>query len=267
MTENRAKQKQKPCFSIIIPLRKIIFNAKLHGENIFLQNRDNRLGICYNGKNESPGGIPMFKNLFNPENGLMMAMTQITDVIFLSLFWMLCCFPVVTIGPATAALYAACYHGFRKGDKHPWQRFGSALKGNLKVGIPATLVFLALFLAGGWVLIQLWNGAVCGNVSWMLFAAGAFLGVVLLGMLSLMFPLLSRFETGTVQLLKNTLLLGFVNLPRTILLGMFTAAELWLCARYIFPLFFLPALSALIATLFVEPMLKPYMTTAENAAG
>ena len=36
-------------------------------------------------------------------------------------------------------------------------------------------------------------------------------------------------------------------------------AAIFLCARYVFPLFFLPALAALISTLAVEPMFKPYL--------
>ena len=70
----------------------------------------------------------MFRNLFNPDSHLMVTMTQITDCIFLSLFWLLCSMPVVTLGASTAALYDAVYHGYRKGDKHPWTRFFRTLK-------------------------------------------------------------------------------------------------------------------------------------------
>ena len=38
----------------------------------------------------------MFRNLFRPDSGLMITMTQLTDSIFLSLFWILGCMPVVT---------------------------------------------------------------------------------------------------------------------------------------------------------------------------
>ena len=35
----------------------------------------------------------MFRRLFDPQSGLMITMTQITDCIFLSLFWLLGCVP------------------------------------------------------------------------------------------------------------------------------------------------------------------------------
>ena len=40
----------------------------------------------------------MFRNLFKPDSPLMITMSRITDCIFLSLFWLLCCIPVVTVG-------------------------------------------------------------------------------------------------------------------------------------------------------------------------
>ena len=65
--------------------------------------------------------------------------------------------------------------------------------------------------------------------------------------------------------MKNTILLGFANLPRTLLLGILNAAAIFLCARYVFPLFFLPSLAALIGSLLIEPMFKPFMNPEETA--
>ena len=201
----------------------------------------------------------MFRNLLKPDSGLMVTMTQLTDSIFLSLFWILGCIPVVTIGTSCAALYDAAYRGFRRGDKHCWQRFWRVFRENWKGGIAPTIVFLALFSLLGRAMILVWNAAVLGGISWMLFSAAAFLGVTGLGILSLTFPVLSRFENSFLGLLKNTLLLALANLPRTMGLGIVTAGAIFLCVRFVFPLFFLPALAALIDSLFVEPMFKPFL--------
>ena len=208
----------------------------------------------------------MFKNLFNPDNALMTTMTQVTDCIFLSLFWVLCCFPVITIGPASAALYDAVYYGFRKKDKHPWGRFFSAFKSNLKSGILPGILYLAVFCTGGWILIQVWNAAVWEQVSFAAFSAAAFVVLLLLGILSILFPMLSRFNNSLWALLRNTLLMGIINLPRTLGLGLVNAISILLCVKFVFPLFFLPALAALLSTLFIEPMFKPYMGQEETPA-
>ena len=208
----------------------------------------------------------MFRNLFNPESQLMITMSRITDFIFLSLFWILCSFPVVTIGASFAALYDASYRTFRQGEKNSWQRFFSVFRSNWKAGIVPTILFLAAFAGLVKAVIGIWNLAVAGTISWMLFSAGAFVAVVLLGMLSVLFPVLSRFENSLGGLIKNTILLSLANLPRTVGLGMLNAVCLLLCARLIIPLFFLPAVAALISARFLEPMFRPYMPSDENAA-
>ena len=207
----------------------------------------------------------MARGIFHPDTPLMITVTQITDCIFLSLFWLLGCFPVVTAGASFAALYDAVYHGFRKGNKNSWQRFAYTFRGNWKAGIAPTAVFLAAAAVLGKVLIGLWNSAVAGNISWMLFSGGAFVGILILGMLSLLFPVLSRFENSFAGLLKNTVFLAMANLPRTAALGLLNAVAVLLCIRYVFPLFFLPALTALISTMFIEPMFKPYMPEEDAA--
>ena len=207
----------------------------------------------------------MFRKFLNPDNALMITMTQITDCIFLSLFFVVGCVPVVTMGASFAALYDATFRGFRQGDKHCWNRFWQVYRDNWKASVAPTIVFLACASVLTKALIALWNSAVAGTVSWMLFSGGAFVGVLLLGILSLMFPVLSRFENSLPVLLKNTVFLGLANLPRTIALGILNAATALACAFYILPLFFLPSLAALIGSVFIESMFKPYMPSEDAA--
>ena len=205
----------------------------------------------------------MFQKLFDPDNGLMITMAQITDCIFLSMFWVLCSLPVLTVGAATAALYAATVHAYRKKDKHSWSTFFRVFREHLKPALCPTVVFLGAFSALAWGVIRIWNLAVWGEISWAVFCGGALLGAAALGVLSVMFPLLSRFETNFGTLMKNTVLLALANMPRTLALGMVNAIALFLCARFLVPLFLLPALAALIGTLFLEPMFRPYMPEEE----
>ena len=208
----------------------------------------------------------MFRNLFNPESHLMITMGRITDHIFLSMFWMLCCIPVVTIGASFAALYDASYRAFRCNEKNTWKRFFGTFSRNWKAGILPTILFLLVSAGLVKAVIGIWNLAVAGTISWMLFSAGAFVAVVLLGIISLLFPVLSRFENSLLGLIKNTVFLGLANIPRTIGLGMLNAAALFACAKLIIPLFFLPSLAALLGSRLIEPMFKPFMNTDENAA-
>ena len=207
----------------------------------------------------------MARKFLNPDNALMITMTQVTDCIFLSLFWFLGCIPLVTIGASFAALYDATYRGFRQGDKHCWGRFWQVYKANWKAGLVPTAVFLATGALLTKTLIALWNSAVAGQMSWMLFSGMAFLGVQLTGVLSILFPMLSRFDNTLPMLLKNTVLLGLANLPRTLALGLVNAMTVLLCAVFVIPLFFLPSLAALIGSLMIEPMFRPFQPAEDMA--
>ena len=204
----------------------------------------------------------MFRKFLNPDNALMITMTQITDCIFLSLFWLIGCIPVVTMGASFAALYDATYRGFRQGEKHSWGRFLQVYQENWKASILPTLVFLVGSSLLGKTLIALWNSAAAGNLPWMVFSGAAFVGVLVLGILSILFPGLSRFENSFLGLLKNTVFLAMANLPRTLALGFLNAMTVMLCAVFVIPLFFLPSLAALMGSLLIEPMFKPYMPEA-----
>ncbi len=201
----------------------------------------------------------MFRNLFNPETPLMLTMAQVTDCIFLSLFWLLGCFPVVTAGASFTALYDASFRAFRQGEKHAWHRFWEVFRRNFRHSLLPTVVVLAVAALDGWGLIRIWNAAVAQEVSFAVFSGTALVGALVLGILSVVFPMLSRFENSTGTLLKNALFLSMANLPRTLALGMLNAGAIILCLRFVFPLFFLPSLAALLGSLLLEPMFKPYM--------
>ena len=98
------------------------------------------------------------------------------------------------------------------------------------------------------------------------FSAAAFLACALLGVVSLLFPVLSRFENTAAGLLRNTVLLALANLPRTLCLGILNALAGYLCLKFVFPVFFLPSLAALLGSIFVEPVFRPFLNTDEDAA-
>ena len=236
-----------------------MISTKNKVKKVFLPKDDFRDKLCYNGGNDFPEVRPMFRNLFHPDSNLMITMTWITDCIFLSLFWVLGCLPLVTFGGVSAALYDAVFRAFRRGDKHSWGRFAKVFRENWKQGILPGILYLAVFFSLARCLIGLWNAAVYGEISWMVFSGVAFLAVALLGVMNVMMPMLSRFDNSLGALLRNTVLVSLVNLPGTLAVGMVNAVAVVLSARFVFPVFFLPAVAALISSLFIEPMFGPYM--------
>lgn len=67
---------------------------------------------------------------------------KLGDIMLLSLCWFLCCIPVITIGPSSAALYYAVHKRFTDGSETPAKDFFRSFRKNLGQGIVMTLILL-----------------------------------------------------------------------------------------------------------------------------
>ena len=80
--------------------------------------------------------------IFNPENGFFRVTGKLVDLVILSAFWLFCSLPVVTVGPATAALYHTVVRCIRGNERDSWMLFFRTFKSNLKVGVLTSLVVI-----------------------------------------------------------------------------------------------------------------------------
>ena len=71
-----------------------------------------------------------------------MALSRIANMMIVSFFWMVCCLPVVTILPATAALFHTTTKVIRGNGNGVIRDFFLSFKDSLKKGILLSLVCL-----------------------------------------------------------------------------------------------------------------------------
>jgi len=84
---------------------------------------------------------------FNPDNWLWKFFGKIYDFFGLSCMWVLCSMPLVTVGPASIALYDAAAHCLRGDETKLAKRFFRTFKKELVPGILLTLVWAAIAMA------------------------------------------------------------------------------------------------------------------------
>ena len=220
----------------------------------------------------------MLTQVFNPDNFLFRAVGKFADLLFLSLAWLACSLPVVTIGPATAALYYAAVKSVRRGEGRVGRSFFHSFRENLKTGIPASAIVVAagLLLCNGMLLTRQMAQADSG---WTAFCIAY--GVLLLlpaGAACYLFPILSRFTFGVGGLFSASFLLSIRHLPSTVVLVLLNGQGILICARglrsmldayrlspqaipypqYWMPLLIVPAAAALLSSLFLERIFKKY---------
>ena len=200
---------------------------------------------------------------FSSNNILFRASERIMDVCVLSLMWLLCSLPVLTIVPASSALYYSCVKCLRRGEKGPYVNFLRAFRDNLKTGIAASAVFLLLAAVLVWFNLML---ARLAPVQ----AQIAYLVLMLLpvGALTCTSALLSRFSSTLGSLLQDAARITVGHLPRVAAAAVLNALTALICVRYALFLvwIFLPATDALLVSRLLEPVLKKYTPGYEEYA-
>ena len=156
------------------------------------------------------------RNLLSIDSKLFSILSRVTDLIILSVLWILCSIPIVTVGVSTTALYYVTLKMARRDDVHVFRMFFRAIKDNFKQGISITCVLLILsaILFLDYRLLTAMEGIVVQTVAWILFP------VSLLFVMTMfyVFPLQSQYINSVPQTIKNAFILAWGNIPFSILI-------------------------------------------------
>lgn len=202
----------------------------------------------------------MFSSLFNADASFWRGFTRLMDVVGLSLCWLFCSIPLVTIPAASTALYDSVYHGIRRGEQGVYSRFFRTFLRELKTSLILLLAFLpfgALYLfsftpavtelaAGGGVVgaaVYAWRFLFCLPLAVWLFAMA----------------MLSRFTFRALDLLRAATQMVFAHLPSAALVTAIALLAVRVMSWWYFSATFLPALAALLISFPMERLFKPFL--------
>ena len=185
----------------------------------------------------------------------------------LSFLWAAACVPVVTIGPATAALYFAVVRRVRRREDGAFKAFFHSFRMNFKQGVLATLMVLvpAFLMQLGWRMCRM--AAASAPYGYAVLAGYSLLMLLPLGALMFLFPLLGRFSFPMKGLFATASRLALAHLPTALLLVALNGAAAFLCLRLVLPLFFVPALAALASSFLLEKVFRRYAPELEEEEG
>lgn len=193
--------------------------------------------------------------MFRYEGGLWRALSTLTDIFCLSLLWCLCSLPVITLGASTTALYDSAVRCIRYKEAHPYARFFRTWKREL---LTASLTTLLWGAAAAGVIWLLKSYTARTDASFTILGAYYVLLAIPVGLMCWAFPLLSRWEFSFSALNITALKLFPAHLPLSAAIVLITGFAIYFSLRCIFPLTFMPALTALLWSLFIEPVFAGY---------
>lgn len=185
-------------------------------------------------------------------------MDTITDVLGLSLLWAVCSLPVVTLGASTTALYDAAVHGIRYKEGGAYRRFLRTFRNEWKPGILSTVLWGIILLLCGFVLsVLLYLGQSDSRIA---IIAGVYFCFILLpiGTACWSSAILSRFTFSFRELSAMAFRFTLSYLPSTAAIALSTVGMIWFTVNYWLPIFFAPALTMLIWSLFAERIFRKY---------
>ncbi len=170
----------------------------------------------------------MWNKIFNAQNPFWQSMNTIFDLFVLNILWMVCCIPVLTIGPATTAAYYALIQRARGEDRIGIQKdFFYSFKENLKQGI---ILGVPLTLIGAFLLIDIWICRKAGTGIYTFFMVFFAIIFVFWAFTTLYaFPVLSKFERKNKEILIWAFTLSIKNLSMTLTMLFVIIAAIWLC--------------------------------------
>lgn len=204
-------------------------------------------------------------NLFNMDNPLFSTLGKIYDLLFLSVLWLIFCIPIITMGPATTAMYYAVVKVIRRERGYLFREFFKSFKQNFKKGsIIGTLVMVILVILAfdllsaykmmtaeynrGTIFMGIYIGITCITISFAIYV----------------FPILSRFEMTLKQLIKTTIFMSVRHLLSTVIMVVIFVVSLVLTVYFTPILFILPGLVTFLHSLFMEKIFKKYMPESKG---
>lgn len=207
------------------------------------------------------------RGIFNVENPVFSGIGKIFDLLALSFVWLLLCLPIITIGPATTALYYTVVKVIRRERGYMMREFFKSFKMNFKVGAIFGVVVIVLnsilYVDYRFAKALIKEGKTSGQVLLIIFML---LFIILSFITIYLFPILSRFTMTNLQLIKAAFAISMKHLPSTFL--MFVLIVALILGVYIFPLaiIIMPGLMMLLLSFLMERILKQYTPEPEEGS-
>ncbi|WP_066715645.1 YesL family protein [Clostridium sp. Marseille-P299] len=204
-------------------------------------------------------------NLFNLENGFFSFMGKVWDMILLSILWVVLCIPIVTIGPATTALYYTVVKVIRRERGYVFREFFHSFKDNFKLGLITSVIYvvLAYILYVDYIYANSLK-ATNPNQAYLFFAGFNAITLVAIAVLAYIFPVLSRFTLNLKGLFKTTFLMAMKHIFTTIALIVIIGASGLVLSIVIPAILFMPSLCCLLCSFLIERVFKKYMPVPDQ---
>lgn len=196
------------------------------------------------------------KNL-SLDNPIQGKLQDIGDLLFAGILWFVCSAPLITIGPASSALYYTVVKVIRHKRGTVFKEFWHSFKDNMGHGIVFTAVYGTIIAANIWFFNQ--NIRLSSEKN-MPVAIGASLIMFFTALtLPYVFPVISRFEDSILKQMNIIILISIGHIPTTLVLAGLLGLAVALIYFIPYLMIVIPAPFAYLTSPLIERTFKKHM--------
>lgn len=164
-------------------------------------------------------------NFFNPDSPIMRFLEKIGNLIILNLVMIICCIPIVTIGPAVTAAHWVTLKLVRDEEGGIVQDFLHSFRVNLKQGIGVGMIALVVGTFLGLEIYWIYQISQFGGLfDKFVFLILVFVMAVFLMTMNYVWPVLAKFNNTTKQLFRTSFALAVRHIVATLVMGVISIA-------------------------------------------
>ncbi|MCM1065164.1 MAG: DUF624 domain-containing protein [Eubacterium sp.] len=155
-------------------------------------------------------------SIFNLDSPVMQALGKVADLMWLNILTMICCIPIITIGPSLTAMHYMALKIVRNEECYITRGFFKSFKENFLQGmvIGILTLFVLLVLIGDFVLLR--NPDL--GFSKYLQILITIIAVLFLFTVLYVYPVLAKFANTIFRTIKNAFLMSILQFPKTLLM-------------------------------------------------
>ena len=180
--------------------------------------------------------------IFGLDGGIMKFLSKVSDICIISILWLICCLPIVTIGASTTAAYYTMVKVVKREIGTLHKEFFRSFRMNFKDSIVINLIYLFLMIILAFNIYMMYQqiGNPEDNFAFQMFFI--------------------RFEMSKIRLIKLSVLAMFHNFPISLLLVAIFVLSFLVIVMLPFGVLFMPGVCLYIYSYFMERVIRKYMT-------
>ncbi len=209
-------------------------------------------------------------SIFSYDSKVGRIFMRIAEAFYLNLLWLVCSFPIFTMGAATCALYSVTIKMAENREGDIRQQFFRAFRDNFKQATQVWLVLLGIgaFLAADVYVLQRLRAASTGApaIFWTIVLAIVIAAIIAYVVeLLFVFPLIATVENDNISMMKNALLIGTHYLNCTIMVFGLHFLMMVIAVRFFTPILILgEGLVALGSSYLFAPVMRAVTTKPDG---